>query len=203
MLEGIDVSSWQGGKIAWPLVASAKAFAIIRAAYGVTPDADFAEDWAGAKAAGLPRGAYDYLLPTLDGAVQAQAFLARVGGDPGELPCIVDVETLSGSTPAGVVLATRAWIETVRSALGRRAMLYGSPGFLDQLPLDMIPSDTLLFVSHYTLVRPSLPSGWATWDLWQYSGSGSCPGVSGHVDMDRFEGSLEELRGLATRPIAA
>ena len=34
---------------------------------------------------------------------------------------------------------------------------------------------------------------WSSWEFWQYSSTGSVPGISGNVDLDVFDGTLLEL----------
>ena len=43
---------------------------------------------------------------------------------------------------------------------------------------------------------PYVPAAWSTWSFWQYTSSGSCPGVSGNVDRDAWNGSLTGLNNL-------
>jgi hypothetical protein len=38
-----------------------------------------------------------------------------------------------------------------------------------------------------------MPSGWTSWKAWQWSDSGSVPGISGHVDLDLFNGDEAAL----------
>jgi LysM repeat protein len=42
--------------------------------------------------------------------------------------------------------------------------------------------------------------GWDAWTFWQYSESGSVPGISGSVDLDYFNGTLSDLEALTTAP---
>jgi lysozyme len=71
MLEGIDVSVYQGN-VNWQSVALAKRFALIKATESNTiVDPRFAENWAGAQAASLCRGAYHYGHPGRDAVTQA------------------------------------------------------------------------------------------------------------------------------------
>ena len=73
--EGIDVSIYQG-TINWGAVAaSGKKFALIRAAHGLTVDTKFSTNWVGAKNAGMLRGAYAWLVPTLDVTQQANLMI--------------------------------------------------------------------------------------------------------------------------------
>ena len=41
--------------------------------------------------------------------------------------------------------------------------------------------------------QPYLPRGWYKWTFWQYSEKGVVNGINAKVDMDLFNGTLEEL----------
>ena len=38
-----------------------------------------------------------------------------------------------------------------------------------------------LWVAHYGVLKPSLPSGWKDWKIWQYGGK-KAPGFKGIID---------------------
>jgi LysM repeat protein len=44
---------------------------------------------------------------------------------------------------------------------------------------------------------PALPKGWFKWTLWQYSDKGVVNGINASVDMNLFNGTLEELYAFA------
>jgi GH25 family lysozyme M1 (1,4-beta-N-acetylmuramidase) len=44
--------------------------------------------------------------------------------------------------------------------------------------------------------EPSIPPQWAAWTLWQFTENGSVAGISGAVDLDRFNGTGEDLQKL-------
>src|SRR4051812_32614939 len=68
---GIDVSYYQG-TIDWGAVkASGREFAITRINDGNFMDPKFDENWAGIKAAGMIRGAYQFFRPGMDASAQA------------------------------------------------------------------------------------------------------------------------------------
>ena len=95
VIEGIDVSHYQG-TIDWSKVAGAgKTFAFIKASDGtVGADPTFAYNWSRARQAGLRRGAYHFFRPITDALQQAQHFLRQLGDDHGELPPVLDFELL-------------------------------------------------------------------------------------------------------------
>src|SRR5687768_1787101 len=79
-VDGIDVSYWQGA-IDWPAVAAdGIEFAFIRASHGLgTVDTRYQENWAGARAAGIMRGTYQYFSPGEDVIAQADLMLEMMG----------------------------------------------------------------------------------------------------------------------------
>ena len=46
-------------------------------------------------------------------------------------------------------------------------------------------------------MSPLMPHGWSAWTFWQYSGKGRISGVQGDVDLDLFNGTVEELLAFA------
>jgi GH25 family lysozyme M1 (1,4-beta-N-acetylmuramidase) len=45
-----------------------------------------------------------------------------------------------------------------------------------------------------------VPKPWESWTFWQYTREGKTPGVTLPVDLDRFNGSLDDLKALAVKP---
>jgi lysozyme len=213
VLEGVDVSAHQGA-IDWRAVASSgKSFAFIRVSDGAAfPDARFAANWAGARAAGLTRGAYQFFRPTEDPVAQADTLLRTMGPlQSGDLPPTIDVETLcaapatqcaQGASPAATADAISAWIDRVRGATGMMPILYTSPGFWSQIPARGLEHRAIPWVSHWYAPKPTVPRGWARWAFWQYSDKGQVPGIAGPVDLDRFEGNFVDLRLLTRGGVA-
>ncbi len=209
MLEGIDVSHHQG-PIDWRTVANAgKSFAFIRLSDGAAyRDPSFATNWAGAKAAGLTRGAYQFFRPTESPVAQADLLLSTMGRlQDGDLPPTLDVETLcaapatqcaGGASAAATADAIGVWVDRVTRATGMTPILYTSPGFWSQLPARSIEKQTIPWIAHWNVASPTVPGAWRRWAFWQYSDKGQVPGIQGPVDLDRFEGSAVTLR-LLTR----
>ena len=200
-LRGVDTSVWQGASINWRRGAATRDvdFAFLRAEYGTTPDRDFRVEWAASKGV-LPRGAYQFFLPAISGVTQAQIMLDWLGDDLGELPVVLDAET-RGTSPQADADGIAEWVATMRGHHPERTViLYGSPGYLNTLPLGVVPAEAKLWVAHYRVPNPMLPRGWGRWDFWQYD-TGAIPGFpTGPVDLDYFQGSLDELLSLVKAP---
>jgi GH25 family lysozyme M1 (1,4-beta-N-acetylmuramidase) len=200
--QGIDVSDYQGN-IDWGAVArSGRSFAYAQVSDGLYyRDWSFAQNWAGMKAAGLLRGAYQYFEVGQDPVAQANLVINAVGGhlDAGDLPPMLDIESGPPGASAGTILwYMQAWADRIHSALGKKPVIYtgswwwnphtGGSGQFGSYPL----AD-----SYYSTNCPNIAAGWATWAFWQYSSSGRVPGIAGNVDLDAFNGSVAELRAFA------
>ena len=126
MLRGIDVSE-NNGAIDWPTVAAAGIqFAMVRCSYGLhSKDSRFAENVAGAKAAGLKVGAYHYSYALNVAEAIHEAMNCREAIDNAgvllELPVFYDMEDADGYKqrngfsfdPAKITAICRAFIENL------------------------------------------------------------------------------------------
>jgi len=100
------------------------------------------------------------------------------------------------SLPSGLA-AVQMWCAEVELALGRKPLIYTSPGFWQGLKgsaLATWAADYDLWVAHYTTKeQPIVPKPWTKWTFWQYSsnGPGEAMGMqSKGLDMNRFNGDL-------------
>jgi lysozyme len=195
-VDGIDVSHYQGA-IDWQKVAgSGVKFAFAKAAEGDTvTDSQFSTNWSGMAEAGLLRGAYDFYTVGSDPNTQAQHFLDRVKLVPGDLPPMVDIETegKAGESDSGLITDLRRYIDILSRAYGTAPFIYTGPGFWNDHLNDSF-GDCPLWVAEYGVSSPKAVSGWSYWSIWQYSQTGSVPGVSGDVDLDYFNGTLDQLK---------
>lgn len=200
-IKGIDVSKYQG-PVDWRSVrASGVAFAYIKATEGGDRvDDRFAENWAAAKAAGVPRGAYHFYYFCRTGAEQAAWFIKNVPYDANALPLVLDMEWnhLSPSCKRRPDLAEvhremKTFLRIVEKHYGKRPMIYSSVDF---------HRDRLVgsFETHHFWLRsvaghPSIKYHPSTrYSFWQHTATGSNPGVRGNVDQNVFMGSSEEFR---------
>jgi lysozyme len=194
-VSGIDVSYYQGD-IAWGRVRRAGVhFAFIRAYDGTDVfDPSFVTNWNAAAVAGVLRGAYQYFRPAQSPIDQADAMVRvlRLHGT-GDLPPVLDVETLDGVALADVAAAAKLWIDRVRSELGVEPIVYTNPGMWRWRPATELATQPL-WLAHYTTECPALPAPWPRWTFWQYTDGGRVPGIGGNVDLDVFDGTLDDLR---------
>ena len=199
-VDGIDVSTWQG-VVDWNAVAaSGKKFAIARISDGMgSIDNQWARNWAGIKAAGMIRGAYQFFRPGQDPVAQANRVVAAVGKlGPRELPVMLDIEASDGMSPATIIARAHQWVDIVRNGTGRAPYVYTYKSFWDvQCGGSADFKDLPFHIAAYGPVCPSIPAPWTRWTFFQYSSTGHVPGISGNVDMDKFNGMLAELETFA------
>lgn len=197
-LEGIDVSAYDGA-IDWTLVAATKAFAFARVSDGTgAVDPTFAGNYAGIRAAGMARGAYQTFEPAQDAVAQAQLLLQQipVPQEHGDLPPALDVELTGGQTPAAIASAVQAWVTTVQAATGKAPLIFTGRFFWDDDVQSTALSGYPLWTMQWSGSCPTLPAAWNGWLIWQHSDSGIVSGVSGAVDLDTFNGSAQQLQAL-------
>jgi len=204
---GIDVSHWDAG-IDWPKVrATGQRFVFAKATEGINyKDDTFKDNWSGAKAAGLLRGAYHFFRCNVDAKKQADYFIdfVKAAKDDGELPPVLDLETNDGMTKEKIVVAAKVWLDRVEAAFGKKPIIYSGQYFLQDYlvqPGGGPPpwaKDYPLWLAQYPNqyvegAKPFLPRGWFNWSIWQYSDKGRINGINAAVDMNFFNGTLEEL----------
>ena len=199
-LEGIDVSYYQGS-IDWGAVKrSGRAFAVARISDGSYQDVNFAANWSGMKAAGLVRGAYEFFRPGQDALAQADNVVAKVGvlGD-GDLPVTLDVEATDGQSAATIAAKIHTWMTRVTAGTGRTPIIYTGKYFWNDNVVSADFAGNPLWIAAYGPPCPDTPTAWGArpWKIWQYSSSGSVPGISGNVDLDHFNGTLTDLQDLS------
>ena len=180
---GIDVSNHQGW-IEWARVGKDDiSFAYIKATEGGDfVDSRFSENWTGASAAGLARGAYHFFTLCAGGEQQAQNFIRVVPDSPDALPPAVDLE-LAGNCRArpgraAVDRELRAFLALVERTAGQDAVLYVGDDFEARYRL-RTSFDRPLWARRF-LRRPSVTG----WDIWQASSFAHVDGVRGRVDLD-------------------
>jgi GH25 family lysozyme M1 (1,4-beta-N-acetylmuramidase) len=201
---GIDVSRWQHGtSIKWEKVrADGVTFAFIKATEGSNyVNEFFAGDWAGTRRNGIYRGAYHFARPSAGSAArQARYFVSHAGtfGVAGDLPPVLDLESDGGLGVTALKRWTRTWLTTVRELTGRTPIIYTGPSFWEsQMGNTTAFRSYPLWIAHYSTSSPRVPGGWSRWTFWQKSQTGRVDGISGAVDINRFNGTRQQLATLA------
>jgi len=216
-VRGIDVSRWQP-TVDWAKVKGAGiAFVVAKASQASFADPLFPKHWAGAKAAGLLRGAYHFFIPDVDARKQVDIYLKTLGNDVGDLPPVLDLEAKT-TNPAKYAEGGLVWLTEVEKKLGRKPIIYTAAWywnptmFIGGKKYPEWAANYPLWVAAYPVAtgapslddvakgkfKPSMPKSWTAWTFWQYSEKGRVDGVAtdgrpANTDLNIFGGSLEEM----------
>ncbi|GIZ07473.1 glycoside hydrolase family 25 protein [Flavobacterium sp. UMI-01] len=193
---GIDVSEYQG-EIQWDEMGSIEEefpihFVFIRATVGCDRlDKKFKRNWKSAKEQKLIRGAYHYYRPNENSIAQADLFIKTVQLKKGDLPPVVDLERLSDNqSMERLKLGLRRWLERVEAHYKVRPIIYtGEKYYLDFLKKEF--SDYLFWIANYNFYRENIEEDWL---FWQFTEKASVAGINGNVDVNIFNGDLQQLQ---------
>lgn len=192
-LNGIDVSSHQGS-IDWEQVADAGIqFAMIRVGYRGYSEGDLHEDtnarenYRNAGEVGLQRGVYLYsqAISPEEAREEAEFVLDFLEDQVPELPVVFDWEYVSRDARTGAVSGSTmtdcalAFCQVIRDA-GLEPMIYFNQDLVStRLDLTAV-QDYGFWLAQYRS-QLTFPVEVA---MWQYTDSGTLPGIEGKVDMD-------------------
>ena len=201
-LEGVDVSVYDG-TVDWAQVkASGGAFGIAKATEGATlEDSEFPTNWPAMKSAGIVRSAYHFFHCSSDPSTQATFFLGVMGAlEPGDLPPSLDFEDTTTCTASTGISMAIQWLDAVASATGTLPILYTSVNVLSNFQnTQSLAGHAQLWVASRGVTCPDLPAPFTAWSFWQYSLTGTAPGLpnsNGMADLDEFNGDTSALLGL-------
>jgi MYXO-CTERM domain-containing protein len=202
-LQGVDVSHYDG-TIDWAKAkASGRVFAVVKATEGTGyTDPMFAGNWAAMKQNGVVRSAYHFFHANMDPVAQANHFLSVMGKlQPGDLPPTLDLEVTDSQSAATITSTATQWLDTIAAATGTKPILYTSPSFVSSTlgsPAGL-QNHAQLWIANWQVTCPDVPAPFTTWPFWQYSSTGTVPGIpgsSGGTDLDEFNGDMAALTAL-------
>jgi lysozyme len=198
-IHGIDVSKYQSA-IAWEEVKAMNVknirlgFAFIKATEGIgNTDPRFKRNWKKSKEAGIYRGAYHFFIASKDGRMQAENFIDKVELEKGDLPPVLDIEQLNGTTTAQLKAEVKKWLSIVENHYGVKPIIYTNVDFYSRYlgsEFDEYP----LWVAHY--YQPEQPRINRGWIFWQHSDEGRVNGINSPVDFNVFSGDSSEFIAL-------
>jgi lysozyme len=194
-IQGIDVSYWQGN-IDWNAARAAGIrFAYIKATEGGDfLDPKFVDNWYAAKRAGVARGAYHFVYWCRPADEQALWFMLNVPPDADALPPVLDVEWNTHSKTCPRKVSREEALRTIRTLLtaleahtGKQPIIYTDPKFHREVLAGEFPG--YHFWLRSVAAEPSEVYQDRRWTFWQFTTTGTVPGVTGRVDRNSFAGT--------------
>ncbi len=198
-VQGIDISHHQS-YLNWDTIKSQQIdFAFIKATEADDfVDSLFALNWDEMARVGVKRGAYHFFRPTISTSQQIQNFISNVCLEAGDLPPVLDIETLDGLPPEIVVRRAQKWVDGIHKHYHIKPIIYSNSTFYNKYLAGHF-EDVTLWIARYNKKMPFLRSG--EWAFWQYGNKGKLEGVDGYIDFNVFRGSHEELEILSFHPV--
>lgn len=193
-LQGVDVSVYQG-EIDWQAVADAGVdFAIIRVGYrgysqgAIQPDTNFQKNMEGALKAGLDVGVYFFSQATTvrEAEEEADYVLEAIRNYPVTYPVVFDWEFIDGQQARTdeiegehMTECAKTFCELVRAG-GYTPMVY----FNQEQGYLYYQLDQLDEFSFWLAEYDEKPDFFYNFAMWQYTHTGTVPGIPGNVDLN-------------------
>ncbi|CAM2070149.1 hypothetical protein SCOR_32540 [Sulfidibacter corallicola] len=193
---GVDVSHFSG-TVTWSDVyGDGYRFAFTKATEGDDwVDPTLVTNMSGMAEAGIVRGAYHFYVTSDAPDTQARNFIDNVSLQKGDLPPVVDVESIGTGTDQ-TTLATnlRTFLTLLENHYGIKPVIYTDQNFWNANFGSESFADYKLWLAQYEVDTPTLPNGWSSWWIWQYAENQSVAGIEKDVDLNRYPGTLEDLK---------
>ena len=200
-VHGIDVSHHQG-EIDWQAVKATEKqeypirFVFMKATEGGDyKDRRFADNFREAGEAGLIRGAYHFYNPNTDPIRQADFFISQAKLAKGDLAPVLDIER-KPRNKAQLQADLKKFLNRLEQHYGVKPIIYTSykymERYLDAPEFKAYP----LWIAHYYV---DVLSYEGAWQFWQHTDYGTVPGIEENVDLNVFNGSLDELQRYTLR----
>ena len=193
---GIDVSEYQG-KISWSYVDTIENqyplhFVFIRATAGNDAvDRRFKRNWEGAKKNKMIRGAYHYYRPNENSLEQAALFIKTVRLQKGDLPPVLDIEKLpKNQSMTNLKKGLRRWLQAIENHYKVKPIIYTGEKYYDDFLKEEF-SDYLFWIANYNFYREEIQDDWL---FWQFTERAAVPGIEGNVDVNIYNGDLQQLQ---------
>lgn len=208
MIQGLDVSEYQGW-IDWEQVAShfhaqeRRPFAAVKATEGTWySDPYFPHNWTEMRRFGFFRMAYHFFRPGADPIAQADHLHGWVRANgrfvQGDMVAL-DFEVTDGVNAAECLRRAQVFVQRCHEQIAKPVVIYTYPDFWYTTmgnPREAVLSKCPLWMASLG-ADPPRPPNWPVISFWQYSWTGSVPGIAGHVDLDMFFGNDAQLKKVA------
>lgn len=154
---------------------------------------------------GLVKGAYHFYDPTIDPVAQAQYFTSVISA---YCPLIPALDLEEGKVLGWTELSNDENCSRVQDFLDEFARhfkglphIYTSASFMESYLKGLNLSAYPLWVADYSQNPPRLPSPWISYSIWQKIAGDTEVGIIGSVDLDEFNGTVDDLKALCVTAI--
>lgn len=202
-VHGFDISHHQEN-INWAALSQTQRapfpvrFVFIKASEGGDfNDSAFQKNFEMARKHGFIRGAYHFYNPKTDALRQADFFIRTVKLEPGDLPPVLDIEK-RGKDIDKLRADLKIWLDRIESYYRVKPILYTSYKFKTRYLNDSVFNSYPYWIAHYYVDSVEYRGEWR---FWQHTDAGTLPGIRKQVDLNVFNGTIEELEGMTVRSL--
>ena len=196
-VQGIDISRYQGRIDFAAARAAGTRFVFMKATEGSDHvDPNFRANWEAAKRAGMPRGAYHFMTWCSLARDQAAWFKSVVPPDPDQLPPVLDLEWNHQSS-CNQKFSHEDMMEKIKLMLTEMEAHTGKvPLIYTDIPFHRDVLEGLYFDNGFWLrsvaAEPHHRYHNRDFTFWQWTQTGTMPGIKGEVDRNSFYGTEAE-----------
>ena len=210
MILGVDYCHWQSLVSAEKLRSKAVKFAIVKAgeiyinAFNKPPVIDDLHDRniTELKRVGILCGDYYYFHPSAGATRQARHYAEIYLKNPPDLPPVIDIEDTDKMKPVEVGSQLIAFIEAIKTQIGRQPIIYSRNAFLvNQAGNPDWPAGTLFWIARFdSKIGDLSPKIKPHVVIWQFTDRLKLPGLP-LLDGNYWLGSQDELNRLAAEKL--
>lgn len=199
---GIDVSNWQGYINYEEVKNSGVQIVYIKSSQGNSiTDPYFETNYENAKANGLQVGFYHFLtaMNVQEAVEQAEYFASVISGTSPDCKLAMDFEVFEDLSNSEINDISFAFLQKVQELTGKEVIVYSDSSNANSVFSPELAANYPLWVAQYGVSVPNT-GNWSTYEGFQYSDTGTVPGINGSVDLDTFTediflSSLDSISG--------
>lgn len=221
ILDGIDVSKWNGTTIDWNRVKAAGidyvmlriGYTNLKSEFTMNKDGQFDNYLPGVRAAGLPIGIYYYsqAVNASEAKKEADYVLRLLNGMDLDYPVVFDSENPTGSRLSQANLSPSAYSEVARTfcsriaAAGYDTMVYSSySGLRSDYDAAVLESFTNIWLARYVTSKSNYAADYSgKYCMWQYSKTGRVDGIKTYTDCNFYYGGTIDNNASAALTVQA
>lgn len=197
-IQGLDVARYQGDIDFAAARAAGTRFVFIKATEGGDYlDPMFQKHWQRARAAGVAPGAYHFVYWCRSAQEQVDWFIQNVPNDPFALPPVLDLEWNNHSQscrnqpePEEAFAMAMVMLDAMERHYGKMPIIYTDINFHRDVLAGRNLQNTMWLRS--VAAEPHHRYHNERWTFWQWTQTGTMPGVRTEVDRNSFYGSEDE-----------
>ena len=142
---------------------------------------------------GILRGAYHYYRPNENSIEQANFFIRNVKLENGDLPPILDIESLpKNQSIDSLKVGLKRWLAAVDEKFHLKPIIYTNEKFYEDFLKDDF-GEFQFWIANYNFFVETMQDDWL---FWQFTEKATIDGIDGNVDVNLYNGTTKMLHYL-------